>query len=343
MSPAARWLQRLQRDWWLDRPSALVQLLRPLAGLYALVVALRRQAYRNGWFRSQAAPVPVLVVGNLIVGGAGKTPTVLALLDELRSAGRTPGVISRGHGRHGSGAQPVHPDSDAAQVGDEPLLIRRRSGVPVWVGARRIDAARALCAAHPQVDVLVADDGLQHLALRRDAQLIVFDERGVGNGLLLPAGPLREPMTDTPPPRSVVLYNAAAPSTRWPGALATRTLAGAVPLAGWWRGEPASHDALRQLRGAQVWAAAGIASPQRFFDMLRAEGLSVRGVALTDHHRFDVLPWPADGATVLVTEKDAVKLRPAAAGTTVVWVLRLDLTLPPGLVASLLSHLPKPP
>jgi tetraacyldisaccharide 4'-kinase len=120
-------------------------------------------------------------------------------------------------------------------------------------------------------------------------------------------------------------------------------LTGAVSLAGWWRGEPPSRDALRQLRGTEVWAAAGIASPQRFFDMLRAEGLRVREIALADNHRFDVLPWPADGATVLVTEKDAVKLRPVAAGTTAVWVLRLDLTLPPGLVASLLSHLPKPP
>jgi tetraacyldisaccharide 4'-kinase len=222
-----------------------------------------------------------------------------------------------------------------------------RTGAPVWVGRRRVAVARALCAAEPAVDVIVSDDGLQHRALARQAQVIVFDERGVGNGLLLPAGPLREPLPSRVPAASVVLYNAARPSTPLPGWTAQRRLAGAVSLAGWWRGEPASLAALHALRGREVLAAAGLAAPERFFTMLETQGLRIRRLPLPDHHRFTAPPWPADSGDVLVTEKDAVKLRPDAAGAAAsgprVWVVALDFDLPPDFIAAVLSLLGPPP
>ncbi|MGL6110716.1 MAG: tetraacyldisaccharide 4'-kinase, partial [Rubrivivax sp.] len=295
----------LGRLWWRRDRVAGTLALRPLAWCFGAVTALRRGAYQAGWLESERAPVPVLVVGNLIAGGAGKTPTVIALVQALRQAGWQPGVVSRGHGRLGTDAAAVHGDSAASAVGDEPLLIHLRTRAPVWVARRRIDAARSLCAAHPDVNVLVADDGLQHLALARDVQVIVFDERGVGNGLLLPAGPLRQPLPAHVPVNTHVLYNAALPSTSWPGAIGRRGLAGAVLLQDWWRGAAASPSALQALRGGRLLAAAGLASPQRFFGMLREVGLQIDTLPLPDHHAFDRLPWPADGAEVLVTEKDA--------------------------------------
>lgn len=327
------------RLWWRERRTPLAWLLWPLSALYRTALALRRTAYALGLWRAQRAPVPVIVVGNLVAGGAGKTPTVMALVRVLRDAGYRPGVISRGHGRRGDGVAEVGADSAAAAVGDEPLLIRRRCGVPVWVARRRIAAARALCAAHAEVDVLVADDGLQHLALARDLQLIVFDERGIGNAAVLPAGPLRQPMPAHVPVNSHVLYNAPRPSTAWPGAMAERCLSGAVRLRDWWGDAPPQLAALQALRGRPLLAAAGMASPQRFFDMLRAAGLDFTPLALGDHYRFDHLPWPADTPDVVLTEKDAVKLHASADGATRIWVVTLDLRLPEPFSAALLDNL----
>ncbi len=329
----------LTRSWWRQTRSPLAWALWPLEALMRGVVALRALAYALGLRRSERAPVPLIVVGNLVAGGAGKTPSVIALVDLLRQAGYHPGVISRGHGRRADGVSEVALDSPAAAVGDEPLLIRRRSGVPVWVARRRIAAARALCAAHAEVDVLVADDGLQHLALARDVQLIVFDERGIGNGALLPAGPLRQPLPRYLPVNSHVLYNAARPSTRWPGALAQRGLAGAVRLRDWWHGAAPQPQLLEALRGRSLLAAAGMAAPQRFFDMLAEAGLRITPLALGDHHAFDRLPWPPGTPDVVVTEKDAVKLAEASDGATRIWVVRLDFRLPEDLSAAVLDNL----
>jgi tetraacyldisaccharide 4'-kinase len=170
-------------------------------------------------------------------------------------------------------------------------------------------------------------------------QLIVFDERGVGNGLLLPAGPLREALPAHVPANSHVLYNAPRPSTPWPGALAQRRLAGAVLLQHWWHGEPATLQALQQLRGRPLLAAAGMASPQRFFGMLHDAGLQFTPVPLPDHHDFHPLPWPEGTADVLVTEKDAVKLPPGGVGGTRVWVVALDFRLPEDFSAAVLDNL----
>jgi tetraacyldisaccharide 4'-kinase len=287
----------------------------------------------------------VLVVGNRIVGGAGKTPTTLALLQALVAAGRQPGVVSRGHGRHAGDGAPrrVTPASAALDVGDEPLLMARRTGLPVWVGADRARAGAALLQAHPKVDVLLCDDGLQHLRLARDLDIIVFDERGAGNGWLLPAGPLREPVEVGSATPALVLYNAAQASTALPGHLLSRRLAGTLSLADWWRGQPARLEALHALRGRDLLICAGIGQPRRFAAMLQTEGLTVQIQPLADHHDFAELPWPAGTLDVLVTEKDAVKLDPqrvaAQHPTTRVWVVPLELRWPQAALDELMQHL----
>ncbi len=314
--------------------------LLPLSGLFIVLTAIRHALYRNGVLRAQRLDVAAVVVGNLIAGGAGKTPTTLALLALLRRHGWRPGVVSRGHGRSTTGIVRVEADTPATQCGDEPLLLRLRGGVPVFVGEDRVAAARALRQAHPETDIVVCDDGLQHLRLARDAQVLVFDERGVGNGWRLPAGPLRDPLPARVPPRSLVLYNAAAPSTPLPGHLARRSLAGAVSLDGWWRGEAPAAATLETLRGRPVLAAAGLAQPGRFFTMLREQGLSIVEHPLPDHHAYADLHWPDGTTDVVLTEKDAVKIRPERARPVRVWVAALDFALPAAFEQQLLALLP---
>lgn len=326
--------------WWRAPPGALAWALWPLALLYDV---LRRLHWRRQ--RPQVLPVPVVVVGNLIVGGAGKTPTVIALVRALQARGHRPGILSRGHGRHGTQPRAVAEGDSPAEVGDEPLLLRRRCRVPVWVGVDRVEAGRQLCAAHPQVDVLVADDGLQHRRLARQAALVVFDDRGSGNGLLLPAGPLREPLPAALPTNCRVLYTSGRASTALPGALATRRLTQAWPLAAWHAGDASLAQPLAALQGRPLLAAAGLAAPEKFFGMLTAAGLRFTALPLPDHHAYETLPWPPGSPDVLVTEKDAVKLAPARVGATRVWVLPLDFDIPAALVdelAALLFVLPPP-
>ena len=345
----------LQRHWWRPRLTPLTALLVPLAALVGAIAARRRAGAR-----ATALPVPVIVVGNVIVGGAGKTPTVIALCALLRTWGWQPGIVSRGHGRDDAAALLLDdstPPADAtpAAFGDEPLLMHRRTGAPVAVARQRREAAQRLLAAHPEVDILIADDGLQHHALPRDIELVVFDGRGIGNGWPLPAGPLRErasaiwPVaanTNTPP--RFILVNG-----RWPvppaRALhapashcfeASRALGGAASLADWARGVPATRESLIALRGRPLLAAAGIGDPERFFAMLEDQGLAIARLPLADHAAFDALPWPAGTADVVVTEKDAVKLAGHAPGRTRVWVATLDFGLPDALARSLRAALP---
>ncbi len=332
------WLQRV----WLRRSGWAVALL-PLSLVYAGLARVHAWAFDIGWLRRERVPVPVVVVGNLLAGGAGKTPCVMAIVAAQRARGFRPGIVSRGHGRTGEGLVDVQPDTPVALAGDEPLLLRLRCGVPVVVGRDRAAAARELLRAHPEVDLIVSDDGLQHRRLQRDVQVLVFDERGAGNGWLLPAGPLRQALPACVPPRSLVLYNAPAPSTALPGHLAQRSLAGAVSLQAWARGEAATLAALHALHGRPLLAAAGVARPERFFAMLEAEGLTIARLPLPDHWRFETTPWPADCADVIVTEKDAVKLRARAMGPTRVWVAALDFLPPAAFDAALAALLPSPP
>ena len=286
---------------WLQRGPKVWPLL-PLSWLYGALVAWRRRAFARGWLASGHPGVPVVVVGNVVAGGAGKTPTTIALVQQLRARGLHVGVVSRGYGRQDRQLREVHADSVASEVGDEPLLIARHTGVPVWVGASRLQTARALRQAHPEVQLLVCDDGLQHLALQRDLEICVMDERGVGNGWLLPAGPLREPW-----PRAVDLLlftdGRALPGAPAHSFSARRTLA-AEAING--HGE---RRALAHWRAQPVDAVAGLARPEAFFEMLRAQGLQLaQAQALPDHDDFAQWRPPASGHDLLCTEKDAVKL-----------------------------------
>jgi len=289
---------RLQRAW-LHR-GALACLLWPLSLLYAALFALRRWIYRQGWLKTGRVPVPVIVVGNVVAGGAGKTPVVMAVVRHLQARGLRAGVVSRGYGRRTDDCREVRGESDPQDVGDEPALIRRATGAPVFVARRRIEAARALLARHPATQVIVSDDGLQHLALARDVEICVFDDRGVGNGWRLPAGPLRERW---PRPCDLVLHSGEHPAFE-DGYTATRALAqDAVASNG-------KRTPLDALAGQPVIALAAIARPEAFFDMLRARGLILaETIALPDHFDFDGWQHPSDRDLPLVcTEKDAVKL-----------------------------------
>jgi tetraacyldisaccharide 4'-kinase len=256
-------------------------------------------------------PVPVIVVGNIFIGGTGKTPLTIWLAGALRAAGFTPGVISRGHGSEGAAPRAVTPDSSAREVGDEPLLIARRSGCPVMVGRVRAEAGRALLAAHPDVDVLIADDGLQHYALVRDIEVVLFDGRGVGNGWLLPAGPLREPPSRR---RDFTVVNVPALTPQLAAAVGGAPFR--MQLGGGYAerlAQPGERVPLARLAGRgmarpRIVAAAGIGNPGRFFAMLRAAGLDLIELALPDHHDFLDDPFArVDADLILITEKDAVK------------------------------------
>ncbi|MBI5334427.1 MAG: tetraacyldisaccharide 4'-kinase [Burkholderiales bacterium] len=344
--PDGAFEQRLTAAWL--RRGLLAWALLPLAGVYLPLTALRRLLYRLGLLRSQRLPVPVCVVGNRVAGGAGKTPTTIAIVRHLQSRGLRVGVVSRGHGRKGASPLRVGSDSRAQDVGDEPLLIARRTGAPVLVARDRVQAGRELLRQEPQLDLIVCDDGLQHLRLARDVDILVFDDRGAGNGWPLPAGPLREPVGWRGwAPRLLVLYNAAHPTTRLPGTLGRRRLGQLVPLADWWAGRPGiAVDQWRPAGAQRPWALAGIAVPQRFFDQLERAGIAVRGLPLPDHADLATLPWPAEATELIVTEKDAVKLDPADVAArrpaTRVWVATLDFEPDPAFWCDLHAALPQP-
>lgn len=287
------WLLRL----WLTRGWAS-HLLLPLSWVYGALVRGRRLFYQFGWFSSEKVNATVIVVGNIVAGGAGKTPLTMAIVEQLKQSGHRVGIISRGYGREPSDVREVHQDSPAHEVGDEPLLMKRRCQVPVYVAPRRADAARALLSAYPDTEVLVCDDGLQHYALARDIEICALDARGLGNGRMLPAGPLREPW-----PRAVDLLIHTGQHTLDTGFSASRRLAPeAVNAAG-------QTLSLASLQGQTVHAVAAIAQPHAFFEMLQAQGLQLgHQVALADHASFDQWRPPSADAPWLCTEKDAVKL-----------------------------------
>ena len=297
--------QGLQQVW--QKRGWVARALWPAALLYATLVALRRTLYRTGLLRSEHPGRPVIVVGNVIAGGAGKTPVVIALVKHLQAQGLQVGVISRGYGRSTQDCRAVLPGSPASEVGDEPALIARSfagdAAVPVFVAPRRITAARALLAAHPGTDVIVCDDGLQHLALKRDLEICIFNDQGVGNGWLLPAGPLREPW-----PRRVDFVLHAG--TTAPGGTTAPAFGLERRLAPWAVRSDGSQVPLAQLRGQPLHALAAVARPDDFFAMLRSEGLTLAHTeALSDHYDFNSWKCPLDERqAVICTEKDAVKL-----------------------------------
>lgn len=317
--------QRLPRLWFRKHLSLLLLPLLPFSWLFRCIVTFRRFLFRYGFLRSFSLPVPVIVVGNLTVGGSGKTPLVLWLVERLRERGWRPGVISRGYGGSAQRILAVTPEADAAAVGDEPLLLARRSGVPVFVGRDRVAAGKALLAAHPECDVVVSDDGLQHYRLARAAEVVVFDGRGAGNGQLLPAGPLREPLRRLAQATALVLNgDAGDPAGQGTGVPRFR-----MRLAGQ-RFEDVNDRqrtcTVAELRGRALHAVAGIGDPSRFFAQLAAMGLEFSAHPFPDHHVYRVEDFPfADAGVLLMTEKDAVK----CCGLTLpeAWVLPVDACL----------------
>lgn len=326
------WLAAFLPRIWLQRGPA-ARLLWPLSLVFGWVAAGRRRLFRCGVLATTRLPVPVVVVGNVVAGGSGKTPIVMGLVEHLRACGWQVGVIARGHGRSTTDCREVLPSSLAHEVGDEPLLVRRVCGVPVFVAARRAEAGLALLARHPATQIVLCDDGLQHLALARDVEICVFDDRGIGNGWLLPAGPLRE---HWPRRADLVVHTGDRPA--FDGFRARRRLS---PLA---QQADGTQVALASWVDTPVLALAGIARPQRFFDMLRAAGLRhVQELPLPDH--FDFAEWqPPEPAPAvwLCTEKDAVKLW---AQHPRVWAVPLELTLDEALLRALDRKLgsPAPP
>ncbi|UGQ47606.1 tetraacyldisaccharide 4'-kinase [Massilia endophytica] len=297
----------LTRAWLRRGPLACA--LWPLSLLFRALSAVRRGLYRAGVLKSSRLPVPVVVVGNIFIGGTGKTPLTIWLVEALRAAGLKPGVVSRGFGSEAGAARPVTAQSLPSEVGDEPVLIAARTGAPLMVGRDRAAAGRALLAAHPEIDVIVTDDGLQHYALQRDVEVVLFDGRGTGNGWTLPAGPLREPPSRR---RDFTVVNAAEVTPQLRAQLGGEDVYQMSVGGGHAErlGEPGQRVALAELaqRGGRIVAAAGIGNPARFFATLRAAGLSFAELPLPDHYDFHANPFAAlDADLVLLTEKDAVK------------------------------------
>lgn len=283
--------------WYGGHPVSLA--LLPLAWLYCGVAMLRRTLYRSGRLTARRLPCPVVVVGNLTVGGTGKTPLVLRLAELAVERGRRPAILTRGYrGKGRAWPRSVGPDDDPDLVGDEPLLLARRGVCPVIAGPDRVADAELAIAGHG-CDLILCDDGLQHYRLARDLEVAVVDgERGLGNGRCLPAGPLREPPSRLASVDLIIRNGGVGEGYRFalvPGP--------AVSLR-----DPTQTRPLSAFRGERVAAVAGIGNPGRFFELLRSQGILVEERPYPDHHLFsaeDLAAWPP--GPVLMTEKDAVK------------------------------------
>lgn len=340
----------LINEW--QRRSHWQLLLRPVSWLFRLLIAIRRRAYRHGLLKSHSVGVPVIIIGNITVGGTGKTPLLLALVDALSSQGMHCGIVTRGYQRQSNAnlATVIQVDpmiSGAANVSDEATLLARRSGVPVYAGADRVEAARTLLRNHAEVTVIVSDDGLQHYALQREFEICVIDgARGFGNGRLLPAGPLREPASRLNVVDAIVVNGSCSHSDS--PRFATATPAFSMKLANELFINLKSdrrinvRDALTEFQTMRIYALAGTGHPQRFFSHLTGLGFALTASQpFPDHHQYRAGDMPGmDAQIILMTEKDAVKC-----GTFVddrMWYMRVDALLPiafTDLVLKKLLHL----
>ena len=318
--------ERLLSIWYGGRKPGLT--LRALSILYGAVMRMRRAAYRRGWLRVHRVGVPVIVVGNITVGGSGKTPLVIALVESLREQGWSPGVVSRGYGRRSRRQHDVRADTSPEEGGDEPVLIARRCGVPVVVDADRVAAARRVVQLGG--DIVVADDGLQHYRLHRDIEIEVVDGvRRHGNGWLMPAGPLRESARRAEACDLHVVNGGAAHAGEWQSHLHGDTL----------KGNDGRTQPLEALRGRRVHAVAGIGDPQRFFGYVRMQGIEAVEHAFADHHvyRPQDLQFKED-LPIVMTEKDWVKC--AAFARPDSWSLPVRAGLEDGFHVALSRLLP---
>jgi tetraacyldisaccharide 4'-kinase len=292
----------IESIWYGNSPGAW--LLLPLAWLYGLIVAIRRSLYTSGFLARPQLPVPVVIVGNITVGGTGKSPVVAWLAQQLSSAGYTPGIVSRGYGgSHSGSALSVDANSDAAIVGDEPLMLAQMTGCPVCVCADRVAAVKAI--AKQGVNVVIADDGLQHYRLRRTVELVVVDgQRGFGNKKLLPAGPLRENLSRIRQADALLINGGTG--------LLDGIDFNLIP------GDLISMDgsqtiALKDFHGLRVWGVAGIGNPDRFYSLLNNAGLEVDRVDVEDHGKYPLKSLiERRNQPILMTQKDAVKYRSSA-------------------------------
>jgi tetraacyldisaccharide 4'-kinase len=319
----------LERQWYRVTPLHL--LLLPVSLVFGLLAAIRRALYRNGILGSEKLQVPVIVVGNITVGGSGKTPLTLWLAHQLIEQGWHPGIISRGYHSTGSSPRAVSPLDTAEVVGDEPLLLAQRRLCPVWIGRDRPAAGRALLSAHPECDVLISDDGLQHYRLHRDAEIAVVDGmRRFGNGFLLPAGPLRELPSRLCKVDAVVINGGEIKGNEYPMQLEGSVFHNLL--------DPDTVKRAPDFHGKRLHAVAGIGHPRRFFDQLKKLGLVAQIHSFPDHHRY----VPADLAfgdadAILMTEKDAVKC--SAFASKKCWVLRVEAQLDPILIHRILERI----
>lgn len=327
-----------------QRRGPLAWLLSPLSLLHYAGYSARRALYAIGALRQTQLDVPVVVIGNLYIGGTGKTPLTVELVRALAARGWRPGIVSRGYGAAAAVARMVRPDDRVREVGDEPLLMARATRVPVAVARHRAAAAQLLRARHPECDVVIADDGLQHWPLARDMEIALLHYRGLGNRWLLPAGPLREPGGRLDRVDAVVC-NGEVPSIE---AAAPRysmraRLGDARPLEGGDGPQPlAALAAEQRRRGLRIVAAAGIGMPDRFFAMVRAAGLAVDEMPLADHFDFVANPFAGVAADrILITEKDAVKCaaNPELAADARIWVVPLATEIDPHLVDDVVARL----
>ena len=309
-------MKRLEQYWYLR--SRWMILLMPFSLLYRIVIWLRRKAYRIGLFSSRKLPVPVIIVGNITVGGTGKTPLVAWIANYLKTAGYHPGVVSRGYrGKAGSWPQQVRADSDPTMVGDEAVLLAGLCNCPMSVAPDRVAAASALIE-HNHCDIIVSDDGLQHYAMQRDVEIAVIDGiRRFGNGLPLPAGPLREPI-ERLKEVDIIVVNGLGGGSEFPMKMKPGD---AIKLV-----DAGQQCELSGFEGQQVHGVAAIGNPERFFASLRQAGMLVEEHAFPDHYFFrkEDITFD-DNKPVLMTGKDAVKCRHLAGNNH--WYVPVNTTM----------------
>ena len=330
-----------------QRRGVLAWLLAPVSVLYYALYLCRGALYALHIRRPTRLDVPVVVVGNLYVGGTGKTPLTVELVRALTARGWRPGIVSRGYGARESAPRLVHPGDAARQVGDEPLLIVRATTAPLAIGKRRVEAAQLLRATHPECDVIIADDGLQHMQLGRDMEIALLNHRGFGNGWMLPAGPLREPASRLDRVDAIALNGVsgevpevavATPRYRMRTHLASAFALHSPKL----RIELSALAAEQRAHGWRLTAAAGIGAPDRFFAMLRAAGLVIDELPLADHFDYSTNPFSNCAADrILITEKDAVKCadNSSLANDARLWVVPLVTEVDPALIDAVVARI----
>lgn len=325
----ARLEPSLHALWYARSPSLAQRAIRAALTPLALLTAAVATRARREIVALAPPAVPTVVVGNLIAGGAGKTPLVVAIVEALAERGWKPGIVASGYGAPRLDARLVGPGDDAVEQGDEPVLLARRTGRPVAAARERSQAVRTLLAAHPEIDVVVSDDGLQHRRLARSVEIAVFDERGAGNARCLPAGPLRAPLAQAASMDAIALNGEARPPIGHDRSFRFRVEPlRFVAIDGHEAPVPASEFAAR-LGSGDVVAIAATGAPQRFFDTLRTLGVQARETVLPDHAPIDAERLHAiDASWIVMTEKDAVKCAAWADGRC--WYLEVNAILAPG-------------